>query len=383
MAAAAAAGLLRRPSAHRGWWLGLGRHSSWGAGARPRARSMTLGSARRVLSSWGGGGGAAATPWTTHAGEGAVLLRFGTTIDLDVNERVLACLGVLSGGGSSAGIGGAATTPGLECPRGVREVLPAYASLLVHFDPLTASRADVERWCLEGAALAAQGGDVEAPRVVTIPVRYGGEGGPDVEAAAKIAGMSSAEVIEAHSSAEYHLCLVSVMDAFHRTDPGLTEMYVASLWCREVTVRWDRYRVYFLGFTGGFPYLGGLPASLKTVPRLDTPRQAVPKGSVGIAAGQTGVYPLATPGGWYLLGKSDVEIFDATQDPPALLAAGDVIKFVSADGEQIPAKEPEAAAVMAAPEIPWVEVLSPGPLTTVQVRITRAVYMATVPHPVA
>jgi hypothetical protein len=95
------------------------------------------------------------------------------------------------------------------------------------------------------------------------------------------------------------------------------------------------------------------------------------------------VYPLATPGGWYLLGKSDVEIFDATQDPPALLAAGDVIKFVSADGEQIPAKEPEAAAVMAAPEIPWVEVLSPGPLTTVQVRITRAVYMATVPHPVA
>ena len=123
--------------------------------------------------------------------------------------------------------------------------------------------------------------------------------------------------------------------------------------------------VFFLGFTGGFPYLGGLPSTLASVPRLATPRQQVPRGSVGIAGGQTGVYTLCTPGGWHILGKTPLPMFDAAKDPPAALRAGDIIKFVPADGEA-PVDEEEEERAAPVPETAWVEVLAPGPMTTVQ-----------------
>jgi len=252
--------------------------------------------------------------WIRHVGEGAVLIRFGTDIDIDVNTRVLAYMSSLD------------KTDRLN---GVYEVLPAYSSLLVHFDPLAVSSAEVEQWLFTTLSSADAADAVDPPRTISIPVRYGGKDGPDIEEAAKLAGLESAEeVAKIHSEGDY--------------------------------------RVYFLGFMGGFPYLGGLPESLASVPRLQTPRQKVPAGTVGIAAGQTGVYTLDTPGGWHLLGATSDKLFDPTQDPPAMLRAGDLIKFVHTTE---PAKEAPAVVEAAPPmplDKPWMEVVSPGPMTTVQ-----------------
>ena len=215
-------------------------------------------------------------PWerVAHVGESALLLRFGTAIDLEVNKRVIRCLAALD------------RAPQLS---GVKDMLPAYASLLVHFDPLAVSSAEVERWCAEAAASAHGGADDEERRVVTIPVRYGGEHGPDIEEAARIAGLGSAEAVaRLHAGGDY--------------------------------------RVFFLGFTGGFPYLGGLPEELKVVPRLPTPRQAVPKGAVGIAAGQTGVYTIDSPGGWHLLGRTAEALFDPSRGSVTPVALGELSK---------------------------------------------------------
>ena len=115
--------------------------------------------------------------------------------------------------------------------------------------------------------------------------------------------------------------------------------------------------------------MGGLHSSLTSVPRLATPRQLVPKGTVGIAAGQTGVYPLATPGGWHLLGRTPSKLFDASRDPPALLAAGDEVKFVPTMESEETVQSGDAdggAEPPSAPATPWVKVLSQGPMTTVQ-----------------
>ena len=279
--------------------------------ALARARAATaLRPAARALST---SPSAELQPWACPAGEGALLLRFGTEIDVGVNARVLACMSALD----------------RALPAGVREVLPAYASLLVHFDPLVVSAAEVEQWCLEAAATASSDPGAAPGRVVEVPVKYGGEHGPDIDEVARLTGLGSAdEVARVHSEADY--------------------------------------RVYFLGFTGGFPYLGGLSGDLASVPRLDTPRQSVPGGTVGIAAGQTGVYPLSTPGGWHLLGRTGLQLFDAAQDPPAALRAGDTIKFVPSD--EAVAQEGDAAAEPAphTPANPWIEVVSPGPMTTVQ-----------------
>ena len=291
--------------------LGLRRFRPVGVAQRRGSALRWLGGAgacRRGLASSTGGG-----PSVRPAGEGALLLRFGTDIDLQVSERVLSCMAALD----------AAT----DKPDGVRETLPGYASLMVHFDPLAVSAAAVEQWC-QGVAATASSDPAAETRVVEIPVRYGGEHGPDIQDVAKLTELGSAEeVARAHSEGDY--------------------------------------RVYFLGFTGGFPYLGGLPSALTSVPRLDTPRQVVPKGAVGIAAGQTGVYTLSTPGGWYLLGNTPRTLFDPTQDPPALLRAGDEVKFIPVSEDE--AEEPAAEAATAPPpEKPWVEIVAPGIMTTVQ-----------------
>lgn len=127
------------------------------------------------------------------------------------------------------------------------------------------------------------------PRIVEIPVVYGGEHGQDLWEVAKIHGKTEREVIELHSKA--------------------------------------LYTVYMIGFQAGFPYLGGLPESLHT-PRHATPRTNVPAGSVGIGGSQTGIYPRTAPGGWQLIGQTQSALFDAQQNPPALLRAGDQVKFV-------------------------------------------------------
>jgi KipI family sensor histidine kinase inhibitor len=128
-------------------------------------------------------------------------------------------------------------------------------------------------------------------RLVEIPVRYGGEDGPDLADVAAHCGLAVDEVVRRHGAAEY---------------------------C-----------VYFIGFQPGFAYLGGLDAALHT-PRRAEPRVAVPAGSVGIGGAQTGIYPLATPGGWQLIGRTSLALFDPRAEPPTLLAPGDRVRFVAA-----------------------------------------------------
>jgi len=255
------------------------------------------------------------THWICRVGECGLLLRFGTCIDLEVSKKVLACMSKLE-----------KSTP----VDGVGEVLPAYASLLVHFDPLKVSGPQVEQWCQDVIAVSEfDRRSVGTPRCISIPVRYGGEGGPDIDQVAHLTGLASAsEVARVHAEGEY--------------------------------------RVYFLGFMGGFPYLGGLRPPLNSVPRLSTPRQKLPKGTVGIAGGQTGVYTVSTPGGWHCLGRTPMKLFDPSQDPPAMLRAGDLVKFFSSD-KDIP--EGDDIIGEQSPPIhakPWIKIVSPGPMTTVQ-----------------
>ena len=178
-----------------------------------------------------------------------------------------------------------------RCLQGVRGILnlhPAYTSVLVDFDPRLRSHADVE--ALLRAQIAAHQDEAPAPpRYVEIPVHYGGEYGPDLNDVARHTGLSEKRVVELHSSADY--------------------------------------LVYFVGFSTCFPYLGGLPGELAT-PRLSAPRKHVPVGSVAIGGPQAGIYPLASPGGWRLIGRTDLKLFDLNASPPPLLRMGDRLRFV-------------------------------------------------------
>lgn len=164
---------------------------------------------------------------------------------------------------------------------GLRNLHPGYASLLIVFDPLVVGHDEVER---NVRLRRIEANAIEA-RTVEIPVRYDG---PDLLDVAKLCGLSEREVVERHSGAHYV--------------------------------------VYFLGYVPGFAYLGGLPTELAT-PRLPSPRKRVAAGSVGIAGDQTGIYPIETPGGWRLIGRTDVKMFDGR----SLLEAGDHVRFVPID----------------------------------------------------
>ena len=178
-----------------------------------------------------------------------------------------------------------------RCLLGVRGILnlhPAYTSVLVDFDPRLRSHAQVEALVLE--RLASHSGDAPPePRRVEIPVCYGGESGPDLGDVARHTGLTEERVVELHAAAEY--------------------------------------LVYFVGFATCFPYLGGLPPELAT-PRLAAPRKQVPAGSVAIGGPQAGIYPLASPGGWRLIGRTHLKLFDPSASPPPLLRMGDRVRFV-------------------------------------------------------
>jgi KipI family sensor histidine kinase inhibitor len=178
-----------------------------------------------------------------------------------------------------------------RCLLGVRGILnlhPAYTSVLVDFDPRLHSHAQVE--ALVRASLASHADEAPPePRRVEIPVRYGGEFGPDLSGVARHTGLTEERVVELHAAAEY--------------------------------------LVYFVGFATCFPYLGGLPPELAT-PRLPAPRKHVPAGSVAIGGAQAGIYPLASPGGWRLIGRTPLKLFDPSASPPPLLRMGDRVRFV-------------------------------------------------------
>lgn len=174
-------------------------------------------------------------------------------------------------------------------PTGLVDLRPAYTSLLVVFDPRATTHGEIERsvWpLLPPPGLALQ----PAGRTVEIPVCYGGENGPDLADVARAAGLTTDEAVTLHAGAAY--------------------------------------RVAFVGFSPGFAYLLGLPSRLAT-PRLPAPRLRVPAGSVGIAGGQAGLYPRATPGGWRLVGRTPLSLFDPGRENPSLLLPGDAVHFVS------------------------------------------------------
>ncbi len=187
----------------------------------------------------------------------------------------------------------------LEPVAGVRNLHPAYCSLLVKFDALKWRHEKLEKELRTYLARLTKV-KLPAPRHVEIPVCYGGEFGPDLEGVAALHGMTQERIIELHTSATY--------------------------------------RVYFLGFVPGFAYLGELPQELVT-PRLATPRKKVPAGSVGIAGNQTGVYPFETPGGWRLLGRTPLAMFRTDRKDLSLLSIGDRVRFVPVSRQEFTAME--------------------------------------------
>lgn len=210
-------------------------------------------------------------------GDAALTVEFGSRIDATLNERVIAYAEAVR----------AAAWPG------ILDVVPTYRSVTIHVDPL---RLDLDTLGDRVRRLLLLNGTT-SPRAGTrhtIPVLYGGEWGPDLADVAAFAKLSVEETIRLHAA----------------------------------TV----YRVYMLGFTPGFPYLGTVPEPL-AMPRLATPRASVPAGSVGIAGKQTGIYPSATPGGWRLIGRTPVALIRRTGDVPFLLAPGDEVRFEPIDRE--------------------------------------------------
>jgi inhibitor of KinA len=205
------------------------------------------------------------------ASDQSLLVYLGREITLQAHERVRRLLRLLE----------------TEPVAGIRNLHPAYCSLLLKFDPLKLQHHELEK-ILRGYLERLQEVSLPEPRTVEIPVCYGGEFGPDLAEVSGMHGLTPAQAIELHSSTSY--------------------------------------LVYFLGFVPGFAYLGELPGSLVT-PRLPTPRRTVPAGSVGIAGNQTGVYPVATPGGWRLLGRTPISMLRTDQSGLSLLAIGDRVRF--------------------------------------------------------
>jgi inhibitor of KinA len=178
---------------------------------------------------------------------------------------------------------------------GLRECVPAFTTLTVYYDPWLVSEQGqylpYERVCavLQQRLLAAPPTPAATHQIVEIPVCYGGDLGPDLEVVARHTGLTPAEVVACHSAPEY--------------------------------------LVHMIGFAPGFPYLGGLDERLAT-PRRAEPRPLVPAGAVGIAGAQTGIYSLPTPGGWQLIGRTPLRLFDPTAPDPSLLHAGQHLRFV-------------------------------------------------------
>ena len=209
------------------------------------------------------------------AGDSSLLVEFGSEISPEVNQRITATVQLMKE----------------QHIEGVVDLIPAFTSLLVNYDPRVISYEEIRKRisCLVRLEASAK---EKRRRILEIPVCYGGEYGPDLEAIAANAGLSPEEVIRIHSSQDY--------------------------------------LIYMLGFLPGFTYLGGLDERLHT-PRLANPRIRIPAGSVGIGGSQTGIYPLDSPGGWQLMGMTPVKTYDPSRETPILVEAGDYIRFVPVD----------------------------------------------------
>ena len=227
-------------------------------------------------------------PRMSLLGDCAVVIAFGDEIDQAINRRVKAFGDRLA----------AASLPAIV------ELIPAFTNVTVIYDPLRAEYKDVVakiRRVVDVLPEQSTGGEA---RTVEIPVCYGGDFGPDLESVAERNRLSPDEVIAIH--------------------------------CEST------YPVYMIGFAPGFPYLGGMSERI-SAPRLDSPREKIPAGSVGIAGKQTGIYPIETPGGWRLIGRTPLRLFNPAHDPPSLLEAGDLVRFAAINREEFERTQPEEA----------------------------------------
>ena len=207
------------------------------------------------------------------AGDQGLVIELGDVIDPEVNARVRWLARVIA----------------TRLRREILEVVPTYRSLLVLHDPRRGDGARLARRVEQIVAGLPEGAPPDAPgRTVYLPACYGGDFGPDLERVASHNGLGPDDVVRIHAA--------------------------------------GTYLVYMLGFTPGFPYFGGMSARIAT-PRLETPRQRVGRGSIGIGGHQTGIYPVESPGGWLLIGRTPARLFDPRSDAPFLLAPGDQVRF--------------------------------------------------------
>lgn len=212
------------------------------------------------------------------AGDKSLVMEFGNAISPEINAKIRNMVAALD-------------NLNLE---GIDEIIPTYRSILILYNPLLLGFEElVEKLKeVEGSLRDVGGSEI---RIVELPTVYGGEYGPDIEFVADHNNLTTKEVIEIHSSKDY--------------------------------------LVYMLGFTPGFSYLGGMSEKIET-PRLQTPRTKIPAGSTGIAGKQTGIYPIDSPGGWQLIGRTPVKLYNPLTEPPVLLNAGDYVRFVPVSEEE-------------------------------------------------
>ncbi len=206
------------------------------------------------------------------SGDRALLVEYGDGIDPVINERVRAMTALLK----------------KDLPKGVEAVVPAYRSLSIIYDPLATTPARLAE-ILHALEADSRAAEIAKAKVIPIPVCYGGEFGPDIGVVMEHTGLREDEIVAVHASVDYP--------------------------------------IYMIGFTPGFCYLGGLDRRLQT-PRRKTPRTNLPAGSVGIAESQTGMYPVDSPGGWQIIGRTPLRLFAPARENPFLYEAGDRIRFV-------------------------------------------------------
>lgn len=213
------------------------------------------------------------------AGDKSIVVEFGNLISEEINKKVVSLMEAIENSAINDFID---------------EMIPTYRSLMINYNPL---KIDFDSLLKEVKLLEKNiksSGTIKK-NIIEIPVLYGGEYGPDIENVAKHNNLSIEEVIKIHSEKEY--------------------------------------LIYMLGFTPGFPYLGGMDERIET-PRLKVPRTKIPGGSVGIASKQTGVYPIDSPGGWQLIGRTPLKLYDPDKESPILLKAGNYVKFVPITKEE-------------------------------------------------
>ena len=212
------------------------------------------------------------------AGDSALVVEFGNEISENISRRVRAMQVVLEH----------------ENLQGITEMVPTYRSLMVHYNPGILSHGQLEQQ-VRTAEKKMEELALPSPRIIEIPTVYGAETGPDLSVVARHNGLQEEEVVRLHSDRDY--------------------------------------LIYMLGFTPGFPYLGGMDPRIAT-PRLDNPRSKIKGGSVGIAGNQTGIYSIDSPGGWQIIGWTPVPLFEPDEAQPFLLKAGNYIRFTPVSTEE-------------------------------------------------